>query len=66
MSLNARQTEVYAHRVKDAARILNCSIPTIYRLVKIGSLEIRKAGGLSLIRDDDIRRLLGMPEKAAA
>jgi len=66
MTISARQTEIYAHRIKDAARLLNVSIPTVYRLVKVGSLQIVKICGVSLIRDADIRRLLGMTEKTAA
>ena len=63
---NDAEQLLYAHRIKSVAKILNCSIPTVYRAVNRGELAIVKVGGVSLIRDSDIRRLLGMPQGIAA
>lgn len=58
MGGRAMTTSALAYRPKEAAAALGVSRSTIYEMIADGKLEARKLGGATLIRHEELVRVL--------
>lgn len=57
------KTERLAYDVKEVARLIGCSVTTVFKLIRETRLPAKKMGGRTLILVDDLAKFLkGLPD----
>lgn len=57
-SVSALDPQILAYRVKDASRVSGIGVTSLYAFIKMGRLEKRKVGNMTLIPAASLRALI--------
>ncbi len=58
MNADSSEIDVIAYSIKDAVRVSSLSRTTLFRLAKLGKLDVRQIGSRRLIMADSLRKVL--------